>query len=75
MEFKTKETFLNEIEELKRINGCTVIEAICDYAEKYGLDFDYIAKNLISVNIYEELEADAGALNMLKPEKEKKLPF
>lgn len=75
LNIKNKETFIEEINEIKRVKDYSTIEAVVEYAEKYGLDFDYINQNLISSNIREVLEEEATRLKLLKPDNSQKLPF
>lgn len=75
LNIKNKETFIEEIDEIKRVKDYSTIEAIVEYAENYGLDFEYINQNLMSSNIREVLEEEATRLKLLKPDNSQKLSF
>jgi hypothetical protein len=75
LNFKNHQSFLNEITEIRNESDCSILEAIVEYSEKYGLDFEYIAKNLISQGIQEDLRIEAEILNVLKKDKITHLPL
>lgn len=66
LQIKTKETFLYEIKQMMREFDMGILEAILFYGEKYGLDETYIAENLITPGIKEQLQEECETKHMIK---------
>lgn len=69
---KTAETFQHEVRQYMCENDCLILEAIVAYANKYGLDEDYIKKNLLTAGLKEQLKEECESKNLIKKSKEPK---
>lgn len=63
---KNAETFHYEIRDYMDMNDCSILESILAYGEKYGLDEDYIKKNLMTAGLKDQLREECETLNLLK---------
>lgn len=66
LQLKTKETFLYEIRQMMNEYDLGILEAILKYGEKYGLDENYIANNLMSAGLKEQLQEECEVKHMIK---------
>lgn len=66
IDIKNKETFLYEIETLKREKDMSTLEAMLFYIQKYGLDENYLAEYLLTPKLKQELQEECEKVNMIK---------
>ena len=69
---KNAETFQNEVRDYMDSNDCSILESIIAYGVKYGLDEDYIKKNLLTSGLKEQLRVECEMFNLIKKSKETK---
>lgn len=63
-----KDEFSKQVENFVVTKHCSYMEAILVLAEQKNLEIEYVAK-MISPQIKEKLQYEAGELNMLKEKK------
>ena len=66
LKIKTCDEFVEEINIIIKQDGCTVMEAICEYAETRDIDYKKLVP-FIEESFKDVIRAEAESRNMIKP--------
>ena len=67
------EDFITEVNDIIGKEGCSVIEAVCQYAEDHDINYEALVP-YINQSFKPAIQAEAERLNLIKKE-EGQLPF